>query len=330
MKRYFAILLITLFAVFPVFIGSVQASSYQPQSSGSTATPQAPSPEVLIKVATLYDRWYSVIGQQSPAGDMPIWSRQNTNSRTGPDTWRCVECHGWDYKGSEGAYGSGSHFTGFPNISALVPNLPEQEIVDHLKGSKDPAHDFSAFMDDSSLEQLALFLKNGLIDDDQFIDDVSLKVIGGNPEHGRQLYEQVCANCHGADGMQVVFRTEGVDEYLGSVAARDPWRFLHRTRFGVAGVDMPVGAKLGWTAEDGRDVLAYAQTLPVGIATPSPEPAFAFETPAIPVGGPSTNTVFGGLLTGLGAIAIICFGSIVFLGLLLGIGALVVSALRKR
>ena len=327
MKRFVTIPLMALFVVISFLTSNAQASTFQPQSLFQVETP---SPDDMIQGAILYDRWYSALGQQAPEGDMPIWDRQSTNSRSGPDTWRCVECHGWDYKGSQGAYNSGSHFTGFPNISALVPNLPEQEIVDHLKGSKDPAHDFSSYMDDASLGRLALFLKFGLIDDDQYIDDVSLKVIGGDQERGKALYEQVCANCHGMDGKLIVFRTEGVDEDLGSVANRDPWRFLHRTRFGVAGVDMPVGAKLGWSAEDGRDVLAYVQTLPVGVIPPTTEPASANETPQSPLGGPPSNSILAGMVTGIGSILLVCLGSVVFLGLLVGLGALVVSALRKK
>jgi thiosulfate dehydrogenase len=327
MKRFVTIPLIALFVVISFLTSSAQASTIQPQSLFQVETP---SPDDLIEGAILYDRWYSALGQQAPEEDMPIWDRQSTNTRSGPDTWRCVECHGWDYKGSQGAYNSGSHFTGFPNISALVPNLPEQEIVDHLKGSKDPAHDFSSYMDDAAINKLVLFLKFGLIDDDQYIDDVSLKVIGGDLERGKELYEQVCANCHGVDGKLIVFRTEGVDEYLGSVASRDPWRFLHRTRFGVAGADMPVGAKLGWTAEDGRDVLAYVQTLPSAIIPPTAEPASGKVTPQSPIGGPPSNSILGGMFTGIGTILLVCLGSAVFLGLLIGIGALVVSVLRKK
>ena len=323
MKRFVTIPIIALFVFFSFFVYGVQTSSAQFQD-------ETPSPEDVITGAILYDRWYSALGQQAPQGDMPIWSRQDTDSRSGADTWRCVECHGWDYKGSQGAYSSGSHFTGFPDIFALVPNLTQQEIVDHLKGSKDPAHDFSAYMDDSSLTKLAIFLKSGLIDDSQYIDDVSLKVKQGNVEHGKQLYETTCANCHGSDGTLITFRTEGIQEYLGSVASRDPWRFLHRTRYGVAGVDMPVGAKLGWTAEDGRDVLAFAQTLPVSLLSPSPEPASVYETPSSLVGGPPANTLLGGIFTGLGSIILVCLGSLVFLGLLVGIGAVIVSALRKK
>ncbi len=327
MKRYISIPFIALFVFISFISSSVQASTFQPQSLFQEETP---SPDDVIRGAILYDRWYSAIGQQAPEDDMPIWGRQNTNSRSGPDTWRCVECHGWDYKGSQGAYASGSHFTGFPSISALVPNLSEQELVDHLKGSKDPAHDFSSFMDDAAINKLARFLKFGLVDDDQYIDDVSLTVIGGDLEHGKALYEQICANCHGVDGKLIVFRTEGVDESLGSVASRDPWRFLHRTRFGVAGVDMPVGAKLGWSAEDGRDVLAYVQTLPSAMIPPTSEPASAKETPQPPIGGPPSNSILGGMFTGIGTILLVCLGSAMFLGLLVGIGALVVSALRKK
>jgi thiosulfate dehydrogenase len=327
MKRFIAIPLIALFVFFSFLVNRVQASPFPTRNLPQEETP---SPDDLITGAILYDRWYSALGQPAPEGDMPIWKRQNTNSRSGPDTWRCVECHGWDYKGSQGAYGSGSHFTGFPNISALVPYLSKQEIVDHLKGSKDPAHDFSPYMDDASLGRLASFLKFGLIDDDQFIDDVSLTVIGGDLERGQALYDQVCANCHGADGTLIVFRTEGTDEYLGSIASRDPWRFLHRTRFGVAGVDMPVGAKLGWTADDGRDVLKYVQSLPSGMNPSTPEPASALETPSSLIGGPPATSLLGGILTGLGSIFLVCLASFIFLGLLVGIGALVVSALRKR
>src|SRR3989304_10438538 len=61
----------------------------------------------------LYDEWWAVLGTEAPAADQPLWATQTTNTRSGGDTWRCKECHGWDYKGKDGAYGSGSHLTGF-------------------------------------------------------------------------------------------------------------------------------------------------------------------------------------------------------------------------
>ena len=44
--------------------------------------------------------------------------------RAGADTWRCKECHGWDYAGKDGAYGSGDHRTGIVGVlgTAMTPS----------------------------------------------------------------------------------------------------------------------------------------------------------------------------------------------------------------
>ena len=152
-----------------------------------------PSDNDIVQGALLYDKWYAALGVNPPPGNMPIWSRQSTNTRSGPDTWRCSECHGWDYRGVDGAYGSGSHRTGFPNVMALANKMTVDEIVAHLKGMKDSAHDFSAYMNDTALAQLAAFLKNGLIDDTEYINPVSLQVIQGDISHGQQLFAATCA-----------------------------------------------------------------------------------------------------------------------------------------
>jgi len=280
--------------------------------------------------AQLYDKWYAVLGVNAPASNMPVWERQTTNTRSGPDTWRCSECHGWDYKGSEGAYSSGSHATGFPNVMKLAASMTEAEIVDHLKGVNDPSHDFSKYLKDSDLEKLAKFVKNGVIDDSNTIDPHTLKSIGGNLLKGKTLYEGTCAKCHGTDGKQIVFRSEGINEYLGSVANRDPYRFLHRTRFGVAGVkEMPIGVELGWQAEDSHDVLAYAQSLPTGIENIPVVNAGSGSETSPKLGGPQAG-VAGGILTGFGAVfTMVGISALFLLGLVL-IGALIVWALRKR
>jgi thiosulfate dehydrogenase len=283
----------------------------------------------IIQGAILYDKWYAALGVNAPPGNMPIWGRQTTNTRSGPDTWRCVECHGWDYRGSNGEYGSGSHYTGFPDIMTLASNLSEADIVNHLKGANDPAHDFSRYLDAPSMADLAKFLKYGTIDDSLYIDPVSLRVIGGDVAHGQTLFQNTCSKCHGEDGTSIIFRGEGIDEALGDVAVRDPWRFLHRTRFGVAGTEMPVGASLGWSPADGRDVLAYVRTLPTRQTEPTQAPAAEQAKPAQQIGGPGNNW-WNGLLTSLGAF----FGAMgyaaVFIGGFLLMGFLVVILLRRR
>lgn len=297
--------------------------------SAVQAHDEPPTNEDIIQGAILYDNWSAALGVNAPPGDMPIWARQSTNTRSGGDTWRCVECHGWDYRGLAGAYVSGSHATGFPDVLSLAAEMSEADILDHLNGANDPAHDFSAYLDETSLRHLAVFLKYGLIDDSLYIDVVSLKVIGGDTGHGKTLYESTCAACHGLDGTQITFRTEGVNEYLGTVAFRDPWRFLHRTRFGTAGTDMPVGAALGWTPADGRDVLAYAQTFPTGQEQSTPAPAVEQAEPAQQLGGPANNW-WTGLLTGIGAFLGAIGYALVFIGGFVLVGFIVVVILRRR
>ena len=86
----FAILIGLLITV-GVLAGSVQAGTL-------------PAADMdLVQGALLYDKWYAALGIQPPAGEHPLWLRQSTNTRSGPDTWRCVECHGWDYKGKDGS-----------------------------------------------------------------------------------------------------------------------------------------------------------------------------------------------------------------------------------
>ena len=174
----------------------------------------------LVAGAQIYDKWYAALGIPAPQGDMPIWSRQSTNTRSGAETWRCSECHGWDYKGVQGAYASGSHYTGFPSIIRATADMTEEDIITHLKGENDPAHDFSSYLNENAMGKVAVFLKDGLIDDSKYIDSVSLKVINGNLEHGRSLYDSTCAECHGDDGIQIIFRTEGVDEVDDDVRPR--------------------------------------------------------------------------------------------------------------
>ncbi len=287
--------------------------------------------EEVIRGAQLYDDWTKIV-EPAPtlSGDQPIWSQQTTSTLGGVDTWRCVSCHGWDYKGNEGAFRSGPNYTGFPGIYA-AREMDPGEMEGILTGVNNEDHDFSPYLADSDLQALATFIQNGLIDDNEFIDPVSLKVLGGDLANGQALYSGTCAQCHGDDGRQIQFRYEGQDINLGKLAGQDPWRFLHRTRFGTARApEMAVGASLGWTAQEGRDVLLYAQTLPTGLEsenTPSigEQPSGSGEQP----GGPASN-IFTGILTALGAIATGLGFAIILGALLIGIILLVVWFLRGR
>ncbi len=232
----------------------------------TTPTTMAPPAGDAVQGGLLYDKWWKVVGLDEPSGDNPIWARQTTNERSGGDTWRCKECHGWDYQGADGAYGSGSHFTGFPGILGTSKSVVE--VMDLLSGKVDPEHDFSV-MGDEALADLAVFVTEGLEDYGPLIGD-DKAIIGGDVSAGGTLYAQTCASCHGADGTQLNFGDDEEPEYVGTIALGNPWEFFHKVRFGQPGSEMPSAIVNGWSLQDVGDVIAFSQTLPTA-AGPSPD-----------------------------------------------------------
>jgi hypothetical protein len=111
----------------------------------------------VVTGGLLYDKWWAVTGIDEPSVDNPMWGRQTTNERSGKDTWRCKECHGWDYMGAEGAYGSGSHSTGFPGVFN-AQSKPFEDLVAQISGQVDPEHDFSV-MGEQAMADLAAFIQ---------------------------------------------------------------------------------------------------------------------------------------------------------------------------
>ncbi|MBI4560666.1 MAG: cytochrome c [Candidatus Rokubacteria bacterium] len=229
----------------------------------SAAAAQPVSPVSVAVGGRLYDKWWTAVpGLKQPVGDHPMWALQTTNKRKGGDTWRCKECHGWDYRGKDGAYGSGSHYTGFAGVMAAQAKSMDQ-LKAILKGAGERRHDFSSALDDTALTNLAAFLKHGLVDLTTAIDAKAKKPVKADMARGRQLFEG-CAVCHGPDGKQLNFGTPEKPEYVGTVARENPWEFVHKVRVGHPGSDppMPTGVELEWSLQDVLDILAQAQTLP--------------------------------------------------------------------
>jgi thiosulfate dehydrogenase len=207
----------------------------------------------------LYDKWWTVAGVDEPTTDNPVWALQTTNTRTGGDTWRCKECHGWDYKGAEGAYGSGSHFTGFPGIF----NSQSKSAADLTAALTTGDHDFSSTLTEQNIADLVAFVREGLDDYGQFID-ADKGITGGDLANGESLYAATCVACHGADGTTLNFGGDDDPEYVGTIAQDNPWEFFHKVQYGQPGSNpaMPAAVAGGWSLEDVRDVAAYSQTLP--------------------------------------------------------------------
>ncbi len=241
-----------------------------PRAETATEPPATQSPAPEVPVAThppisgdvarggrLYDEWTVELGVEPPEGDQPLWSTQTTNTRAGADTWRCKECHGWDYKGVDGAYGTGSHKTGFVGV-LRVAGMDPAEILAILQGSTNPDHDFSAYMDELALTDLALFLSSESL-------DYAPLVSSGNLADGKIFFDDTCSACHGPQGLALNFHagSDEEPEYQGNIAVDNPWEFLHKMRFGQPGFpDMPSLVDDGVKQTDLANVLAYASTFP--------------------------------------------------------------------
>ena len=219
-----------------------------------------PTDSPLTEGGRLYDKWWVAMGMEDPpAGNHPLWATQTTSTISGGDTWRCKECHGWDYKGRDGAYGSGSHFTGFPGVMDSA-SLSAAELTAWLNGGKNPDHDFSAFMEEAQINMLVTFIQEGLVDRSPYVN--ADKSVNGDAEHGETLYITVCIRCHGTEGKDINFGDEADPEYLGTVANDNPWEALHKGSVGQPGKTMPAGLNFGWSLQDIADVIAYLQTFP--------------------------------------------------------------------
>ena len=266
MRRKWPCVALTLLGLALIATACAQATPTEAPPTSPPPTQPPPTEIVLTGSASrggkLYDQWWKEAEVDEPAGDQPLWARQTANTRSGLDTWRCKECHGWDYQGAAGAYGSGSHFTGFAGVLETAPGVSHAELLGWLDGSANADHDFSA-MGQGALNDLVIFLSEGLIDVAPYIDAETKEPIGGDVSHGEELFSTVCALCHGPDGRTMNFGNAEEPEYVGTVASDNPWEFMHKVRVGQPGTPMPSAIDSGWSIQDVVDVLTYAQTLPI-------------------------------------------------------------------
>lgn len=241
----------------------------------------------------LYDKWWDVInGAAEPTTDHPLWATKDAaskNSSTGSGTWRCKECHGWDYKGKDGAYGTGDKFTGFPGVVASATK-PEVEVFCAIKAGTD--HSFGTDrgdgqpMTDTDILNLTKFVREATLaaDDINMYIDIASKQAQGSVPDGEVHYttDGQCINCHGAEGNQQL----DSDETVGILSAKNPWELLHKIRFGQPGSIMPSGIENGLDLQAAVDIIAYAQaTFPGGQSTGGGT-----------LGGGSGDKILGGLL----------------------------------
>ncbi len=206
--------------------------------------------------ALLYDNWPKLTGA-SLEGNHPAYPE--TGKKSGASTWRCKECHGWDYIGRDGRYSKGSHFTGIAGIyDARSKSADEVKAAIAAIGT---LHDFSDYLSEEQIEALVLFVNHGQMDIRNAITGEGAGK--GSAERGAPLYAAHCGACHGDDGNAIDFKDnkDGL-QGVGYLAKDNPQETLHKIRWGHPGSDMPsLLADHGLGDAEAIDLLTYCQSL---------------------------------------------------------------------
>ncbi len=225
---------------------------YQSYVFGS---PDDPSEEWLLAYGgRLYDMWWAVLFADPPQKTHPAYPK--AGAKSGPETWRCVECHGWDYRGRDGSFGAGPHFTGIKGVASMAGKEPA--LI--AKILRDPLHGYTRdLIPDNAMAALAKFVSKGQVDTHSTIDRATGK-IAGDATRGKKVFQNVCAICHDYDGMAWITSDDDGLQTLGAIANADPWRGLHKIMNGQTYADMPAMRAFG--QQTVLDILAYAQSLP--------------------------------------------------------------------
>ena len=205
----------------------------------------------IMRGGLLYDKWYKVIGERAPGEKHPLYPPESKYASKPGATWRCKECHGWDYKGKNGAYAKGKHFTGITGIDGLAGGDPAK-VVALLK---DDEHGYGDKLSATDLQDVANFVTKGQIDVDKVIDASTKMPKGGNKAKGAAYYNTICAKCHGREGTEPDDMKKSLAKQMGN-----PWEVMHKIMNGQPDEQMPALRALDRQVV--VDVMAHITTLP--------------------------------------------------------------------
>lgn len=214
---------------------------------GVSAASAAEEVSAIARGGRLYDKWFAETKAAAPTADHPAYA--NKAGKYGKaDSWRCKECHGWDYLGKDGAYGKGAHYSGIAGIRAAVGRDPA--VI--AKMLREPPHGYkSEHLSDADLRDLALFVSKGQIDLAAYMEGDKPK---GNGAKGEIYFNTLCAGCHGVDGKKISNAPP-----LGSLAGNVP-EMMHKILNGQPGEPMPALRALD--PQIAADIVVHLQTLP--------------------------------------------------------------------
>jgi cytochrome c2 len=193
---------------------------------GGSAAQAQETESAIARGGRLYDKFYGENKAAKPTADHPSYIKDGKYGKE--NSWRCKECHGWDYKGKDGAYAKGGHFTGIKGIAGAAGKDPAA-ITALLR---DKTHGYTeAQLSAKDAGDLALFVSRGQGNLAKYLD-ASNKAKGDGVK-GEAYYNTLCAGCHGVDGKKV---KDG--PALGSVADNGA-EMMHKLLNGQPGEAMP-------------------------------------------------------------------------------------------
>lgn len=193
---------------------------------GGTAAQAQETDSAIARGGRLYDKYFGENKAAKPTADHPSYIKDGKYGKD--NSWRCKECHGWDYKGKDGAYAKGGHFTGIKGINGAAGKDPAM-IAALLR---DKTHGYTeAQLSAKDAGDLALFVSRGQGTLAKYLDASNKST--GNGAKGEAYYNTLCAGCHGVDGKKV---KDG--PALGSVADNGA-EMMHKLLNGQPGEAMP-------------------------------------------------------------------------------------------
>lgn len=243
---------------------SVEPQEHGPQQQEFVhGAPQVASLEWTIAAGgRIYDNWWEALDRDEPEATNPAYPVAVNDKQSGEVTWRCKECHGWDYQGVDGIYSKGSHFTGIKGVLGAAGQPPEA-IAARLR---DKNHPYTTEMiSDAEMLRVATFLSEGLVDMREFIDYETRTVMPGvgDINRGRGIFQTTCAACHGFDGRALDWGEAGEHNFVGTEAVELPdevYNKISNAHPGAAMINLRA-----FSHEDRVSVMAYIATLPAGI-----------------------------------------------------------------
>ena len=200
----------------------------------------------------LYDNLFLVLDIAPPKGRNPLYPAGAAIAAA--DTWRCVACHGWDYKGREGHLKKLLNSPRFVSLRGVAGRKKGEIVPLFTTGSHAI---YGRLLPPPMQQALAFFLSRGQHDTARLIDEAGHA--RGERLVGKDIYEGTCISCHQADGKAYIQGEAGDRPALGWVARHRPEQALHKIRNGVPGADMLSLRFL--TMEQIAGILAYLQSL---------------------------------------------------------------------